>query len=422
LQGVVDAQENQAMAEALIEVSNAYNLDIDELADTNAVFIDKIEFVYRQRKRSFFIRIGVALLLSLFVFGFSFILFRNLKRYRQDIADTCPQCLGVGSFEQVQSEHDFSNLDILRCTSVDQVYGGDCGFELHGLHREKTKLSFPTLGVPQAGKTHWLCMVYRELIRGAFDDIVNFERVRGESSDEMDRRVEEIIEDRLNPEGTRTDALPKPLIFDFTDNDAWGKSNVLVNIFDYAGEITQSRPLDDPQRQRALDADGYLFFIDPTDGATADEQAKALVDFQEDLRVIKKISTGKSIRTPVAICVPKLDLMVNQSYADPSRKGAVSRFYHDLSAIEQTDSSISLENINKRSNLMMKFRETVWPGWRIERQINDLFGGRFRFFPLTPVGMGDLGQTELREKTIEPFAILEPLMWLLHMNGFKVLS
>jgi hypothetical protein len=196
-----------------------------------------------------------------------------------------------------------------------------------------------------------------------------------------------------------------------------------VNIFDYAGEITQNRSLEDPQRQRALDADGYLYFIDPIiSGASTEAQQKALVQFRNDLKVIHEITAGKSIRTPVALCVAKLDLMCNEEYADPSGKGAVGRFYRELSAIQKSDDSISLETIRQRSELVLKYRDTIWPSWRIERQIHDLFGGRFRFFPLTPVGMTDLGVTNLTDRTIEPFAILEPMMWLLHMNGYKVLS
>ena len=44
------------------------------------------------------------------------------------------------------------------------------------------------------------------------------------------------------------------------------------------------------------------------------------------------------------------------------------------------------------------------------------------FFPLSPVGMSELGETELTKRTIEPYAVLEPLMWLLQMNGYPVLN
>jgi hypothetical protein len=417
-QTVAMLREAQVNVMVLTEIEQQYNRDVAALEHINGQYIQNSDLINGQRRHRFYVRISLALILSLVVFGSSRMLFKNMRKERQRIANTCPICLSEGSFERVDAK-----LEMYRCTSVDELYDEECGFQFYGTYREKRKLCFPTLGVPQAGKTHWLAMVYRELNRGNFDDTVQFDRINSESSEEMDRVVEEIISERIDPEGTRPERPPPPLIFDFTDNDFWGRSNVLVNIFDYAGEITQNRSLEDPQRQRALDADGYLYFIDPIiSGASTEAQQKALVQFRNDLKVIHEITAGKSIRTPVALCVAKLDLMCNEEYADPSGKGAVGRFYRELSAIQKSDDSISLETIRQRSELVLKYRDTIWPSWRIERQIHDLFGGRFRFFPLTPVGMTDLGVTNLTDRTIEPFAILEPMMWLLHMNGYKVLS
>jgi hypothetical protein len=40
---------------------------------------------------------------------------------------------------------------------------------------------------------------------------------------------------------------------------------------------------------------------------------------------------------------------------------------------------------------------------------------------MTAFGLEDLG-VPLAEKTIVPFGLLEPLLWLLHMNGYPVLE
>jgi hypothetical protein len=71
---------------------------------------------------------------------------------------------------------------------------------------------------------------------------------------------------------------------------------------------------------------------------------------------------------------------------------------------------------------MRRLRNEIWPNWEIERQIDDLFGGRYMFFPLSPVGMNEPGVEDLRQRTISPVGILHPMMWLLHMNGFPVLK
>jgi len=79
-------------------------------------------------------------------------------------------------------------------------------------------------------------------------------------------------------------------------------------------------------------------------------------------------------------------------------------------------------SIEKRSELMRRLREAIWPSWEIEGLIDDLFGGRYMFFPLTPVGLNELGEKDLKKRMIAPVGILHPLMWLLHMNGYPVLS
>lgn len=44
------------------------------------------------------------------------------------------------------------------------------------------------------------------------------------------------------------------------------------------------------------------------------------------------------------------------------------------------------------------------------------------FFPLTPVGLEGCGQTDLNLRTIAPFGLLEPLLWLLERSGYPVLG
>jgi hypothetical protein len=227
-----------------------------------------------------------------------------------------------------------------------------------------------------------------------------------------------ILNNRMRTSATTANWIPDPLIFSFRDRDPLGKSNVLVNIFDYAGAITAARQLDDFHRQRALDGDGFFFFLDPT--APGEEQANALVNFREDLRLVKNLRPGSQIHTPVALCVTKIDLLVNQPYAEGNDE--ITEFYAELNRIDSAGGPLSLAAIEQRSQLVSQLRDTIWPGWQIERQIRDLFGGRFFFFPCTPVGLTELGETDLSRRTIAPYGILDPLLWLLHMNGYPVME
>jgi hypothetical protein len=394
--------------------------DLGQLAEVHQqiVHLDEERTAYLRKRE--WIRGGLGLgLLGIATTG-GLLFQRGVRRRLRKTRDTCPLCLGQGKFEPLGEMSDGAGhpgLEMAQCKNVisEQPYE-ECDFTFSTLYRDNVKLCFPTLGIPQAGKTHWLAMVYRELNRGNFPGVVQFERIRSSSSDEFDLVVDEILNKKLGPMATQVGRIPHPLIFNFLDHDRLGPSNVLVNIFDYSGEVTRSQTIEDRQRQRALDGDGFFFFLDPTE--PSETQSQALAGFREDLRRIKGLPTGKQVQVPIALCVSKIDLMVNQSYADPRGLGVVERFYQELGELGwETD----LASIEARSRLLARLRDMVWPGWQIERQIDDLFGGRFLFFPLTPVGLDGLGERDLSRRTISPVGLLDPLLWLLHMNGYPVL-
>ena len=142
-----------------------------------------------------------------------------------------------------------------------------------------------------------------------------------------------------------------------------------------------------------------------------------LINFRNDVRIVKGLKAGQQIRCPVALCVSKIDLMPNENYARGGN--AIENFYDALKDISW---GMDMLSIKKRSDLMRQLRNDIWPNWEIERQIDDLFGGRYMFFPLTPVGLNEPGETNLQHRSVSPVGILHPLMWLLHMNGYPVLK
>ncbi len=189
-------------------------------------------------------------------------------------------------------------------------------------------------------------MVYRELNRGNYPELVQFERIKSGSSDEFDLVVDEILNKKMGPMATQVGRIPHPLVFNFLDRDRFGASNILVNIFDYSGEVIRSQTIEDRQRQRALDGDGFFFFLDPTE--PSETQSQALAGFREDLRRIKGLKAGRQIHIPVALCVSKIDLMVDEPYADPDGGGVIDHFYRDLG---QVGWDMSQRSIAARSRL-----------------------------------------------------------------------
>jgi len=364
-----------------------------------------------------FIGLGV---LSLVTAG-AVMLARGIRARTQKLAATCPMCLSEGNLQESDGKGDASGggngipPGMVQCANViSESPFEECEFNFPSMFRGVPKLCFPTLGIPKSGKTHWLAMVYRELNKGNFPSDVEFAKIRSSDSEEFERIVNEIIVEKSRPGATQSNAIPKPIVFNFLDRDRMGRSNILVNIFDYSGEVYR-KMTSEQQLQRALRAEGFFLFLDPT--TTSDEQLQHLVNFRQDVRVVKKLKAGQQIHCPVALCVPKIDLMPDQPYARGGN--VIERFYEDLGVIGW---DMDTASIRKRSELMRGLRDTIWPGWEIERQLDDLFGGRYMFFPLTPVGLNEPGVNDLSQQNISPVGILQPLMWLLHMNGYPILS
>ena len=53
-----------------------------------------------------------------------------------------------------------------------------CDYRFAAAYQAMPKLSFPTLGVPQAGKTHWLAAIYWQLNRGDYPPQVAFQKTK----------------------------------------------------------------------------------------------------------------------------------------------------------------------------------------------------------------------------------------------------
>jgi len=416
----LDVAERLAVLE---ELPGAIQADLDELAKLQEQLAATAEAGARHQSLRLGIRRGVGCATLAVVVAGAWLMQRRSRRRRVAQANTCPLCLGAirGSTSQ---NGQAAGSQIVRCENVlDRAKGVRCNYAIRDAYRAMLKLCFPTLGVARAGKTHWLAMLYWQLNQGNFPSSVRFERVRSADpggGEDFDRMVEQILISRLGTTATQPERIPHPLVFNFRDRDRWGTSSVLVNIFDYSGEVTATLGLDDYRRRRAMEADGYFFFLDPT--LPAEPQAKALAEFREDLRLVKGVGANRALRLPLALCVSKIDLLAGQAYALPDGRDAVAKFYDDLARIDPTGEAMTLEVIEARSELLARLRDTVWPGWQIERSIAELFGGRYAFFPLTPVGLDGQGEKDLNLRTIAPFGLLEPLVWLLHMNGYPILE
>jgi hypothetical protein len=346
-----------------------------------------------------------------------------MRRRRQGVLSTCPLCLGPIA-SGVGSGNGRAPSEIIRCGNlVSREPPVACNYAFRAAYRVMPKISFPTLGVPKAGKTHWLAMLHWQLSKGVYPRSIRFEKVKrfqAESSEDYDRIIEQVLYSRLGTTATQRDRIPYPVIFQFQDRDRWGRSSVLVNVLDYSGEMTSDMGADDYRRRRALRSDGFLLFLDPT--FPSEPQAKALAEFCEDLRLLRGIPGTRELGVPVAVCVSKIDLLAAGPFAMPEGGDVVAGFYDQLRQIDPSGESLAEGVLRARSELVVRLRDTIWPGWEVERTLDDLFAGRWLFFPLTPVGLDGRGEADLNLRTIAPFGLLQPLAWLLEKSGYPVLE
>jgi hypothetical protein len=160
--------------------------------------------------------------------------------------------------------------------------------------------------------------------------------------------------------------------------------------------------------ESGYDVQGVVLFLDPT--LPFETLAKDLEKFRDLLRSLRQ----RVPEVPVALCVNKIDLLVNQPYGEG---GNIDSFFSRLDEIGET---FSLDAINERSKLVAQLTDTIWPGWHIEREIDSLFGGRHLFFPMSQVRPDNIGETDLLKIRVNPFGVHEPIFWLLHMTGHSV--
>lgn len=337
----------------------------------------------------------------------------------QQTANTCPRCAAEESLTPLDDDR-----RRLRCghrlNRDPAVY---CRYTFATAERGLPKLSFPTLGVAACGKTQWAAMVYRQLTEGRHPRAVRFGKNESAKSDSFDQIVTAIL-NREGPPATAADEIPMPLCLQFKDRDRLGPSDVMACVFDYAGAITTATnkniAADDYRRRRALEADGLLLMLDPTEPGPP--QAKALETLGRDLRRQRHLNSEAIIRTPVAVCITKIDLLAAQSYAGDEEGRPLREFYRQLAEVDPDGEELSRRAIKARAQLFHDLRRTIWPHWNLEQQLDSIFGRRSMFFPLSAVGLDNLGEANPREQTIAPFGILEPLMWLLHVNGHPCLD
>ena len=303
-----------------------------------------------------------------------------------------------------------------------------CGLRMRRSYLTVPRLCFPTVGVRASGKTHMLVTAYDRIRKRTAPTaaIVQPAPSGGDIDKRFDRLIDEILH-RRGEAGATDLALPDPILVHLKDCDPAGGSPALINLFDYSGEMINPNVDVHQLKSTAVRMDGFMLFLDPTQlygdeaNLTLDEQLGMLDQFLAHMRKERKIPVGEPIPVPVAVCITKFDLLPTDN---PIGGQSVPFIRHLLDTLNPPPRETTLEVIQARSDLVEEMLPLMFTGTDVRGIVEGYFGKQVMFFPMSSVGLfeHELGIKDLARRTIAPYGVAEPLIWLLHMHGYTVFS
>jgi hypothetical protein len=347
----------------------------------------------------------------------------NLVRWRRrrtlrEESRKCPRCLKKDTLHVIAA----SDQGDGRMPKNPLVECSECKYEVRQNYLWQNRLCFPTVGLRASGKTHWMVNLYDVIKNANIPVAAELQKIKSHEDARFDQLVRQLLYERGRPAPSVL-SLPYPLTFHVRDADRFGRSKAIVNLFDYAGELRELNIDHDLFRQRALLCEGFTFFLDPTQvtpgaGFDIEDQIKTLASFAEELHAMHLVPIAQPVHLPVAVCISKIDLLTTKNPIGDQGDELVAGLRETLGRVPD------LALIQWRSNLCSRFLPLMFPGWNLKGALGSSFGGRFMFFPISSIGLepAEQGSDDHATRTLAPFGVLEPLLWLLHMHGYKVFS
>jgi DNA-directed RNA polymerase subunit M/transcription elongation factor TFIIS len=356
---------------------------------------------------------------------------RKRVKEREAAAETCPRCLAQGKLvEQPSALKDdrYTEARIVECRA--------CEYRFRETSPGEARLCFPTVGVRSSGKTHMLATAYAAAKKGQTRTTARMVPAPSLGDERFNVYIELVLKQRgtagATVHGQRAEDMPYPILFSATDTDRLGSNSVMVNLFDYSGEMMGESLDVGLLRRRAVLMDGFLLFLDPTQmyGDTQDgeatlsieDQLKALSDFAHDLEAGRKLKPGTRLDVPVAVCISKFDRVATHS----PMGGQALPFLDHLRTALNPPGPANLELLKARSETVEQMLPFMLPGIDLGKILREHFGGRFLFFPTSDRGFaasapGWKSESAYRPTPV-PFGVVEPILWLLHMHGYEMLD
>ncbi len=304
-----------------------------------------------------------------------------------------------------------------------------CGFRFLRSYQKVRRLCFPVVGVRNSGKTHLLATAYDKVRKQKAPAAATIVPAPSLGDERFDLYIDLILNLKRDAGNTLHDVNtpPDPVMIHVRDTDPSGANTALVNLFDYSGELVNQKIDVDRLKKQAVKMDGFMLFLDPTQldgrsgGVTLDRQLAALNEFMADMREARKVDPGDVIPVPVAIVIPKFDLLVTRN---PIGGQSVPFIRRLLEENPEQPKRTTLDIVQERSAIVEDMLELMFRGVDVRALVESYFGNQVMFFPVSSVNLfeNELGVEDLSQRTIAPFGVAEPFVWLLHMHGYEVFA
>ena len=303
-----------------------------------------------------------------------------------------------------------------------------CGFRFLRSYQRVRRLCFPVVGVRNSGKTHLLATAYDKVRKQVAPAAATVIPAPSLGDERFDLYIDLILNLKRDAGNTLHDVNtpPDPVMMHVRDTDPAGANTALVNLFDYSGELVNQKIDVDRLKKQAVKMDGFMLFLDPTQldgrkgGVTLDRQIAALNEFMADMREARRVAVGEVIPVPVAVVVPKFDLLVTRNPIGGQSVQFVRKLLADLSPAQPKKTTLKV--LQGRSDLVEDMLELMFRGVDVRSLVESYFGPQVMFFPVSSVSLfeTELGVEDLSKRTIAPYGVAEPFLWLLHMHGYEV--
>ncbi|MDY3554874.1 hypothetical protein R5W24_004004 [Gemmata sp. JC717] len=305
-----------------------------------------------------------------------------------------------------------------------------CGFRFLRSYQQVRRLCFPVVGVRNSGKTHLLATAYDKVRKQVAPTAATLIPAPSAGDERFDLYIDLILNLKRDAGNTLHDVNtpPDPVMMHVRDVDPAGANTALVNLFDYSGELVNQKIGVDRLKKQAVKMDGFMLFLDPTQldgrkgGVTLDRQLAALNEFMADMREARRVRPGDVIPVPVAVVIPKFDLLVTRNPIAGQSVQFVRKLLGDLTPAQPKRTTLDL--VRERSDLVEDMLELMFRGVDVRAVVESYFGKQVLFFPASSVSLfeNELGVEDLSKRTLAPFGVAEPFLWLLHMHGYEVFA